>query len=270
MMSERTPKQPLNDSEYTVPEYSVLLPPAGAGNDAAENVAGPNSAAPHGTADNNGAKDNAPGINGHSAVGQRETTAGYAAPIAFKQTALKRPMALYIATWCVAVIIVLSLFSSIRVLQIIAEMPASSGEMSYYTVLIVGIALVFSLLKVFFLWKIWGGREWARIIALVYCAYEVFIGVSNAAQIFTNSDYFSSAQDVAAYPMLGIVSNIFTTGLYALIFVLLMQRSVGAYMGAVSDAQMYDRQQRIIANRMAGQNPPTPQERFNEGGQRLN
>ena len=25
-MSERTPKQPLNDPEYTVPEYSVLLP----------------------------------------------------------------------------------------------------------------------------------------------------------------------------------------------------------------------------------------------------
>mgnify|MGYP000890296480 FL=1 len=35
-MSERTPKQPLNDPEYTVPEYSVLLPSDEAKNSTAE------------------------------------------------------------------------------------------------------------------------------------------------------------------------------------------------------------------------------------------
>lgn len=45
-MSERTPKQPLNDPEYTVPEYSVLLP-----SDEAENS----------TVESSAAKDNALG-----------------------------------------------------------------------------------------------------------------------------------------------------------------------------------------------------------------
>ena len=50
-MSERTPKQPLNDPEYTVPEYSVLLPSDEAKNSTAEgdgvsNNTVPNSAAP--------------------------------------------------------------------------------------------------------------------------------------------------------------------------------------------------------------------------------
>ena len=38
-MSERTPKQPLNDPEYTVPEYSVLLPSDEAENSTVESGA---------------------------------------------------------------------------------------------------------------------------------------------------------------------------------------------------------------------------------------
>ena len=60
MMSERTPKQPLNDPEYTVPEYSVLLPSSElkytAGGDAAFNNVTSDSAA-----DNSAAEGNAPG-----------------------------------------------------------------------------------------------------------------------------------------------------------------------------------------------------------------
>lgn len=40
-MSERTPKQPLNDPEYTVPEYSVLLPSDEAKNSTAEGDSAP-------------------------------------------------------------------------------------------------------------------------------------------------------------------------------------------------------------------------------------
>ena len=38
-MSERPPKQPLNDPEYTVPEYTVLLPSDEAKNSTVENSA---------------------------------------------------------------------------------------------------------------------------------------------------------------------------------------------------------------------------------------
>lgn len=45
-MSERIPKQPLNDPEYTVPEYSVLLPSDEAENSTAESNAASNNVAP--------------------------------------------------------------------------------------------------------------------------------------------------------------------------------------------------------------------------------
>ena len=43
-MSERTPKQPLNDPEYTVPEYSVLLPSDEAENSTVESSAAEDNA----------------------------------------------------------------------------------------------------------------------------------------------------------------------------------------------------------------------------------
>ena len=85
-MSERTPKQPLNNPEYTVPEYSVLLPSnepesSTVEGDGTSNNTATNNAAPTGAVDNNAAEDNAPG-NGapeHATTGYRDATAGYVA-----------------------------------------------------------------------------------------------------------------------------------------------------------------------------------------------
>lgn len=60
-MSERIPKQPLNDPEYTVPEYSVLLPSEEAKNSTAESNTASNNVAPSSAVDTNTAENNAPG-----------------------------------------------------------------------------------------------------------------------------------------------------------------------------------------------------------------
>lgn len=80
-MSERTPKQPLNDPEYTVPEYSVLLP-----SDEAENS----------TVESSAAEDNALGASTpeQATTGYREATADYTAPVASEQVIPKRPQAM--------------------------------------------------------------------------------------------------------------------------------------------------------------------------------
>ena len=59
-MSERIPKQPLNDPEYTVPEYSVLLPSDEAENSTAESNTASNNVAPSSAVGNNTAEGNAP------------------------------------------------------------------------------------------------------------------------------------------------------------------------------------------------------------------
>lgn len=80
-MSERTPKQPLNDPEYTVPEYSVLLPPDEAENSTAEGDAASNNVASGNAADSSAAEDNAPGDSTpeHATTDYREATADYTA-----------------------------------------------------------------------------------------------------------------------------------------------------------------------------------------------
>lgn len=85
-MSERTPKLPLNNPEYTVPEYSVLLPSnepesSTVEGDGTSNNTATNNAAPTGAVDNNAAEDNAPsnGAPEHATTGYRDATAGYVA-----------------------------------------------------------------------------------------------------------------------------------------------------------------------------------------------
>ena len=84
-MSERTPKQPLNDPEYTVPEYSVLLPSDEAKNSTAEDDTASSNVASGSAAYTIAAEDNAPGgsTSEHASTpeqtttGYREATAGY-------------------------------------------------------------------------------------------------------------------------------------------------------------------------------------------------
>ena len=93
-MSERTPKQPLNDPEYTVPEYSVLLP-----SDEAENS----------TVESSAAEDNAPGDSApeHATTGYREATADYTATVSAEQVIPKRPQAMRSVIWCATAMIAL-------------------------------------------------------------------------------------------------------------------------------------------------------------------
>ena len=123
-MSERTPKQPLNDPEYTVPEYSVLLPSDEAKNSTAEGDSAPNNtasnntastnAAPSGAVDNNAAEDNAPGDSTpeHATTGYRDVTADYTATVSAEQVIPERPKAMRNVMWCAAAIIVLGPLSN--------------------------------------------------------------------------------------------------------------------------------------------------------------
>ena len=120
-MSERTPKQPLNNPEYTVPEYSVLLPSnepesSTVEGDGTSNNTATNNAAPTGAVDNNAAEDNAPGNSTpeHATTGYREVTVGYTAPTASEHAGRVRPKALRSAKRCMTVIIILLLFRNIQ------------------------------------------------------------------------------------------------------------------------------------------------------------
>ncbi len=104
-MSERTPKQPLNDPEYTVPEYSVLLP-----SDEAENS----------TVESSAAEDNAPGDSApehastpeQATTGYREATADYTATVSAEQVIPKRPQAMRSVIWCATAMIALGTLSN--------------------------------------------------------------------------------------------------------------------------------------------------------------
>ncbi len=155
-MSERTPKQPLNDPEYTVPEYSVLLP-----SDEAENS----------TVESSATEDNAPGDSA-----PEQTTTGYTAPVASEQVIPKRPQAMRNVMWCaVAMIALMVLSSSLRIL-----LPSQSYidfEMVVRTLFsMLAFTLFASIIPIFILWKVWDGREWARILTIIGNAFAVANG----------------------------------------------------------------------------------------------
>lgn len=153
-MSERTPKQPLNDPEYTVPEYSVLLPSDEAENSTAESNAAPTSTATTSTAasgavGNNAAEDNAPG-NGapeHATTGYRDATAGYVA--ASEHAGRVRPKALHSTKWCTAAIIILSLFSTIQFFLLYGKPIAGVVTLPELIVRMLGYPLIFVLIQIF-------------------------------------------------------------------------------------------------------------------------
>lgn len=147
-MSERTPKQPLNDPEYTVPEYSVLLPSDEAKNSTAEGDSAPNNtasanAALSGAVDNNAAEDNAP---------------------ASEQVIPECPKAMRNVMWCATAMIVLSVLSSSLwiLLPIQSYTDFERAMVTLFSTLVVTLFL--SIIPIFVLWKIWEGREWARVI----------------------------------------------------------------------------------------------------------
>ena len=273
-MSERTPKQPLNDPEYTVPEYSVLLPSDEAKNSTAEgdgvsNNTVPNSAAPSGAVGNNTAENNIPGDSTpeHVTTGYREATAGYNAATS-EHAGRVRPKALRSAKRCTTAIIILLLFRNIQTFILLKNLTSSLGALSLLFTL--GFPLIFIFIQIFLFWKTWEGHRWAHILILMCSAYEVLSRMYWFAQdFFMDSRYLtwlmeylqsSDSMDLAISLLLSTAVGVVITILYIRNIVLLTRPPVWAYTTAGSTPH----------SQVAGQNPPAPDPNSDEGGNRLN
>ena len=266
-MSERTPKQPLNDPEYTVPEYSVLLPSSEAENSTAGGDAAFNNVTSGSAADNSAAEGNAPGgsASEHASTPE-QTTTGYTAPVASEQVIPKRPQAMRSVMWCAAAIIVLGPLSNF--------LPILSGSyIDFETVVSVlfsalVVTLILSAIPIFILWKIWDGREWARILTIIYCALAAASGVLILADNFSEL----SSRAAAVSSLVRIVSGVFTLVLYLLMIVLLTRAPIRTYTQIVSGARALEHQQMMSETRQAaGQVPAELRELFadDKDGERI-
>ena len=266
-MSERTPKQPLNDPEYTVPEYSVLLPSNEAENSTAEGDAASSNGASGSVADNSAAEGNALGDSAseHATTGYREATAGYTAPAASEQVIPERPKAMRSVMWCAAAIIVLGPLSNFLPILSWSYIDFEMVVSVFFSALVV--TLIISAIPIFVLWKIWDGREWARILTIIYCALAAASGVLILADNFSGL----SSRAAAASSLVRIVSGVFTLVLYLLMIVLLTRAPIRAYTQIVSGARALEHQQMMSETRQAaGQVPAELRELFadDEDGER--
>lgn len=279
-MSERTPKQPLNDPEYTVPEYSVLLPSDEAENSTAGGDAASSNVASGNTADSSAAEDNAPGDSApehastpeQATTGYREATADYTATVSAEQVTSKRPKALRRAMWCVDAIIVLRVLDSFQALLLLERADFGlETVMRFFFVTLVGIFITL-IIPVLVLWKLWDGREWARILTIVYCAFAAVSGVFNVANNFMDSRYFSGLMDGLLSPnsraaavsfVVGVAIGVVITALHILMIVLLTRAPIRTYTQVVSGARALERQQMMSETRQAaGQVPAELREIF--------
>ena len=259
-MSERTPKQPLNDPEYTVPEYSVLLP-----SDEAENS----------TVESSAAEDNAPGDSApehastpeQATTGYREATADYTATVSAEQVIPKRPQAMRSVIWCATAMIALGTLSNF--LSVMLPWQSYIDFEMVVSVLFSAlvVTLIISAIPIFILWKIWDGREWARILTIIYCALAAASGVLILADNFSEL----SSRAAAASSLVRIASGVFTLVLYLLMIVLLTRAPIRTYTQIVSGARALEHQQMMSETRQAaGQVPAELRELFadDEDGER--
>ena len=257
-MSERTPTQPLNDPEYTVPEYSVLLPSDEAENSTAGGDAAFNNVTSGSAADNSAAEGNAPGgsASEHASIPE-QTTTGYTAPVASEQVIPKRPQAMRSVMWCAAAIIVLGPLSNFLPILSWSYIDFEMVVSVLFSALVV--TLIISAIPIFVLWKIWDGREWARILTIIYCALAAASGVLILADNFSGL----SSRAAAASSLVRIASGVLTLVLYLLMIVLLTRAPIRAYTQIVSGARALERQQMMSETRQAaGQVPAELRELF--------
>lgn len=251
-MSERTPKQPLNDPEYTLPEYSVLLPSSEAENSTAGGDAAFNNVTSDSAADNSAAEGNAPG-----GSAPEQTITGYTAPVASEQVIPKRPQAMRSVMWCAAAIIVLGPLSNFLPILSRSYIDFEMVVSVLFSALVV--TLIISAIPIFVLWKIWDGREWARILTIIYCALAAASGVLILADNFSGL----SSRAAAASSLVRIASGVFTLVLYLLMIVLLNRAPIRMYTQIVSGARALERQQMLSETRQAaGQVPAELREIF--------
>ena len=257
-MSERTPKQPLNDPEYTVPEYSVLLPSSEAENSTAGGDAAFNNVTSGSAADNSATEGNAPGgsASEHASTPE-QTTTGYTVYPASEQVIPKRPQAMRSVMWCAAAIIVLGPLSNFLPILSRSYIDFEMVVSVFFSALVV--TLIISAIPIFVLWKIWDGREWARILTIIYCALAAASGVLILADNFSGL----SSRAAAASSLVRILSGVFTLVLYLLMIVLLTRPAVRAYTQIVSGARALEHQQMMSETRQtAGQVPAELREIF--------
>ncbi|WP_298592692.1 multidrug ABC transporter permease [uncultured Rothia sp.] len=251
-MSERTPKQPLNDPEYTVPEYSVLLPSDEAKNSTAEGVGTSNNVASGNAADNSVAEGNAPGDSTpeHATTDYREVTAGYNVA-ASERIIPERPKAMRNVMLCAAAIIVLGPLSNFLPILSRSYIDFEMVVSVLFSALVV--TLIISAIPIFVLWKIWDGREWARILTIIYCA------LAAASSVLILADNFSglSSRAAAASSLVRIASGVFTLVLYLLMIVLLTRAPIRTYTQIVSGARALEHQQMMSETRQAAGQVPT-------------
>lgn len=259
-MSERTPKQPLNDPEYTVPEYSVLLPSSEAENSTAGGDAAFNNVTSDSAADNSAAEGNAPGGSApEHASTPEQTITGYTAPVASEQVIPKRPQAMRSVMWCAAAIIVLGPLSNFLPILSRSYIDFEMVVSVLFSALVV--TLIISAIPIFVLWKIWDGREWARVITIIYSAFAVIYGVGS----FLVDLAGSSSRIDAVYNLLSIVSGVFTVVLHLLMITLLTRAPIRTYTQIVSGARALEHQQMMSETRQAaGQVPAELRELFDD------
>lgn len=266
-MSERTPKQPLNDPEYTVPEYSVLLP---------------SSEAENSTVESSAAEDNAPGDSApehastpeQATTGYREATADYTATVSAEQVIPKRPQAMRSVIWCATAMIALGTLSNF--LRIMLPWQSYFDfEMVVRTLFsMLAFTLFASIIPIFILWKVWDGREWARILTIIGNAFAAANGVFIFANSFTDSRYSSRAiggSSSSASYLVDTVSGTLMIVLHILMIVLLTRAPIRAYTQIVSGARTLERQQMMSETRQAaGRVPAELRELFadDEDGER--
>lgn len=257
-MSERTPKQPLNDPEYTVPEYSVLLPSDEAENSTAGGDAAFNNVTSGSAADNSATEGKAPGGSASEhASPPEQTTTGYTVYPASEQVIPKRPQAMRSVMWCAAAIIVLGPLSNFLPILSRSYIDFEMVVSVLFSALVV--TLIISAIPIFVLWKIWDGREWARILTIIYCALAAASGVLILADNFSEL----SSRAAAASSLVRIASGVFTLVLYLLMIVLLTRAPIRMYTQIVSGARALERQQMMSETRQAaGQVPAELREIF--------
>lgn len=257
-MSERTPKQPLNDPEYMVPEYSVLLPSDEAKNSTAEGDSAPNNTASANTAlsgavDNNAAEDNAP---------------------ASEHVIPERPKAMRNVMWCATAMIVLSVLSS-SLWILLPDQSYIDFEMVMSVLFsMLAFTLFASIIPIFILWKVWDGGEWARILTIIGNAFAVANGVLIFANNFMDSRYSSrviGGPSSSASYLVDTVSGTLMFVLHILMIVLLNRAPIRTYTQIVSGARALEHQQMMSETRQAaGQVPAELRELFadDEDGER--
>ena len=249
----------------------MLLPSSEPENSAAEGDAVSSNVASGSAADTSAAEDNAPGgsVSEHASTpeqtttGYREATTGYTA--ASEQVIPERPKAMRSVMWCAAAIIVLGPLSNFLPILGRSHIDFEMVVSVFFYALVV--TLILSAIPIFILWKIWDGREWARILTIIYCALAAASGVLILADNFSEL----SSRAAAASSLVRIVSGVFTLILYLLMIVLLTRAPIRTYTQIVSGARALEHQQMMSETRQAaGQVPAELRELFadDEDGER--